>query len=131
MLANSSGKFSRFMIAIWLSQLVERIASITKREERPSIIRNRAEKVPSRPKSVTCDRSRPSRTAMRNTMADCTKPRIIDERTFAIGITPRAKGVLSNLFRNHSLLSQTIDIPLFMAVKSAMKDNIPTARNEK
>lgn len=52
LLANSSGRFSRFMIAIWLSQLVERIANIMKSDERPKIIRNKAAKVPSTPKNV-------------------------------------------------------------------------------
>ena len=52
LLANNSGRFTRFIIAIWLCQSLDLRASITKSEESPKLIKNKAAKVPARPTPV-------------------------------------------------------------------------------
>jgi hypothetical protein len=64
-------------------------------------------------------------------MAACIKDRITELSTFDINIEPLATGVLRSLFNMPKRLSQTIDMPLNMHVKSTMKETIPTDMNEK
>lgn len=68
MLAKINGILRRFTIACCVSQLVERIASITKRDEKPNVIKKSAENVPRTLNNVICDVSKPRKTAIIKTI---------------------------------------------------------------
>jgi hypothetical protein len=73
----------------------------------------------------------PRGTAITITIAACASDLSTLEKTLPITTAPLDTGVLRTLSRKPKRLSQTIDIPLNMAVKSVTKESMPTARKEK
>src|SRR3990172_11302124 len=132
LLAKSSGRFRRFITAIWLSQLVDLNAMERKIAESPRDSRNRAAKTPSTLIRLTAGpRRSPSSSATPRMIAAWMRERMMLLKTFDIMMDPRATGVVSTLLRKPRRLSHTIDMPLVIDVKRTMNESIPTAMNEK
>jgi hypothetical protein len=132
LLAKRSGRFNRFITAICVSHLVERMAIAINIEDNPMQIKNITAKTPKRLKTLKSGPGvKPKRKAKPSTMAACIMDLITALNTFDISIEPRATGVLRTLFKKPKRLSQTIDMPLNMHVNSTMKDTIPTDIKEK
>ena len=132
LLANKRGRFNRFITAIGVSILVDRIPINMKIEDNPKLIRNKAMKTPIRLKGVNVEPVfNPSINAKTNTITACIKDLITDENIFDMMMIPRATGVLRTLFRKPKRLSQTIDIPLNIVVNNTTKASIPTDMKEK
>jgi hypothetical protein len=127
LLAKRSGRFNKFITAIWVSHLVERIAIAMNIEDNPMLIKKTAVKTPKRFIGVKSGPTvKPRAKAKPSTMADCIIDRITALSTFDISIEPRATGVLRTLFRKPKRLSQTIDMPLNIVVNNTTKDTMPT-----
>ena len=70
LLAKRSGRFNRFITAIWVSILVERMAMKMKIEDSPTLTRNKAPKTPKRLITVKSGPGvNPNKYAMNSTMA--------------------------------------------------------------
>ena len=132
LLANRRGRFSRFITAIWVSHLVDRMAIRMKIEDNPRLIRNRAAKTPKRFIGVKLGLGfNPSRKAKPRTMVACISERITAEKTFDMSIEPLATGVLRTLSRKPRRRSQTIDMPPNIVVNNTTKESTPTDMKEK
>lgn len=131
LLAKVKGKFSRFITAIGVSILDERMLIAMNNEDRPTQIRNRNANTPSMLSGVkAAPASKPNGTAIMRMIPAWNIALRAAEKTFDKIMTERDTGVLSTLFRKPSRLSQTTDIPLNIVVKSAVKAIIPTAMKE-
>jgi hypothetical protein len=131
LLANVRGRFRRFMTAIGVSILDERMLTAMNNDDKPTQIRNRNANTPSILSGVkAAPATKPSGTAINKIIAAWNIDRNAAENTFDKIITALDTGVLSTLFRKPSRLSQTTDMPLNIVVKRAVKAIMPTAMKE-
>jgi hypothetical protein len=131
LLAKVNGKFSRFITAIGVSILDDRMFTAMNREDRPTHMRNRNANTPRMLSGVNASPTwNPRGIAISRIIPAWNIALSAAEKTFDKIMTALDTGVLSTLFRNPKRLSQTIDIPLNMVVKSAVKAIIPTAMKE-
>src|SRR3990170_7641267 len=131
LLANVNGKLSRFINAIGVSILVDRMLIAMNKDDKPTQIRKRNANTPSMLRGVKAAPAwNPSGTAMRRIIPAWNMDLSAAEKTFDRIMTALDTGVLSTLLRKPRRLSQTTDIPLNIVVKSAVKAIIPTAMKE-
>src|SRR4030042_343234 len=128
LLANVNGKLSRFITAIGVSILVERMLMAMNIEDKPMQIRNSIANTPRILSGVkAAPNAKPNGIAISRITAAWNIDRKVAESTLDSIITALETGVLNTLLRKPKRLSQTTDIPLNMVVKSAVKAIMPTA----
>ena len=131
LLANVNGKLSRFMTAIGVSILVERMLIAMNSEDKPTHTRNSIAKTPRMLSGVNAaPNTKPSGIAISRITAAWNIDRKVAESTLDSIITARDTGVLKTLFRKPKRLSQTTDMPLNIVVNKAVNAIMPTAMKE-
>jgi hypothetical protein len=131
LLAKVNGMFSRFITAIGVSILVDRMLIAMNNDDKPTQIRNRNPKTPRMLRGVKAAPAwKPNGTAIRRIIPAWNIALSAAENTFDKIITALDTGVLSTLLRKPRRLSQTTDMPLNIVVKSAVKAIMPTAMKE-
>jgi len=128
LLAKVNGRLSRFMTAIGVSILVERMLIAMNSEDKPMQMRNRKRNTPRMFNGVNAEPNvKPKGIAIISIIAAWNIDRKVADNTLERMIAARETGVLSALFRKPKRLSQTTDMPLNIVVKRAVKAIMPTA----